>query len=526
MPAPSAARAKAPLQHRVPCYPMVPMLPGGHCHMRAQPADRLRDMCLRMNVGALARPHTAPLHRAREPLSGNALREVNVQLQAGAYVSPSKRAPPPPQCEMYRSPHVAAPAPRPAPRKAPAEERKAPSAARQSRLAQGGAAPAHLNLAYGTPLQAMAAGQMPYRHEKVLGKGAFGCVTLVRSVLTGELAAMKTIDRAKLSTPNLKKTVEQEIRSLKRLNHHGVVRLVEVVESIRTIQLILEYVDGGTLQQLVTAERSIAEERAQPLLWQMLDAVAHCHARRVCHRDLKLENFVLEKAHKRVKLIDFGLSVVWRDGQALFKSYGTPCYTAPEILQGQTYDGPKVDVWSLGVCLFTMLSGSLPFQAVSTKELKRRVASGRYALPPSLSDGACDLIRSMLTLSPDKRADVGAVRAHRWLGPTRAEAGARADPAGGSPSPLRPDVAWPADAETAELDAPTLNRLQKLGLQPSDVEHSVRGSAYDHASACYYLTRLGAAKRSGRRSPTRRDGWSRADKALASPRSPAGAPAA
>ena len=138
---------------------------------------------------------------------------------------------------MYRSPHVAAPAPRPAPRKAPAEERKAPSAARQSRLGQGGAAPAHLNLAYGTPLQAMAAGQMPYRHEKVLGKGAFGCVTLVRSVLTGELAAIKTIDRAKLSTPNLKKTVEQEIRSLKRLNHHGVVRLVEVVESIRTIQL-------------------------------------------------------------------------------------------------------------------------------------------------------------------------------------------------------------------------------------------------------------------------------------------------
>ena len=276
----------------------------------------------------------------------------------------------------------------------------------------------------------------------------------------------------------------------------------------------------------MTAERSIAEERTQPLLWQMLDAVAHCHARRVCHRDLKLENFVLDKAHKRVKLIDFGLSVVWRDGQALFKSYGTPCYTAPEILQGQTYDGPKVDVWSLGVCLFTMLSGSLPFQAVSTKELKRRVASGRYALPPSLSDGACDLIRSMLTLSPDKRADVGAVRAHRWLGPTRAEASARADPAGGSPSPLRPDVAWPADAETAELDAPTLNRLQKLGLQPSDVEHSVRGGAYDHASACYYLTRLGAAKRSDRRSPTRRDGRARTDKALASPRSPAGAPAA
>ena len=108
---------------------------------------------------------------------------------------------------------------------------------------------------------------------------------------------------------------------------------------------------------------------------------------RVCHRDLKLENFVLNKQQTTLKLIDFGLSVVWAQGKDLFKSYGTPCYTAPEIIGGKRYLGPQVDVWSLGVSLCTMLTGTLPFQAIGASELNRRILRGQFMLPESLRRG-------------------------------------------------------------------------------------------------------------------------------------------
>ena len=105
----------------------------------------------------------------------------------------------------------------------------------------------------------------------------------------------------------------------------------------------MEYSDGGNLHEYTKRHKRMAEPMAQRLLYQLVEAVVHCHAQRVCHRDLKLENFVLDKQQSTLKLIDFGLSVVWAEGQTLFKSYGTPCYTAPEIIGGRRYLGPQVD---------------------------------------------------------------------------------------------------------------------------------------------------------------------------------------
>jgi len=312
-----------------------------------------------------------------------------------------------------------------------------------------------------------------YRREKTLGKGAFGSVALVTSSVTNERVAMKTIDRTKLFTAALKKTVEQEVRILKRMNHDGVVRLFEVIETPRAIHMVMEYSPGGNLQQLVRALKRIGEERAQPLFRQMIDAVDYCHSQRVCHRDLKLENFVLDRTQARVQLIDFGLSVIWRDAQPLFKSYGTPCYTAPEIMGGQPYHGPQVDVWSLGVALTTMLTGALPFQASSAPELKRRVLAGRYHLSESLSEAGRELVHSMLALSPEKRAQIREIRSGRWLSGAAARlphppAAERDHPAAGVP-----------------LDAATLLQLESLGMAAETVEASVRAEAFNHEAGCY-----------------------------------------
>ena len=347
-----------------------------------------------------------------------------------------------------------------------------------------------LGLPVPTMTQSTALEPLLYRQEKILGKGAFGLVSLARSVVTGELVAMKTIDRAKLHSENLKKAVEHEIRILKRLKHRHIVRLYEVFETPRSIHIIMEYVDGGTLQQLVKKQKRVGEADAARLFSQLIDAVSQCHAAHVCHRDLKLENFMLARGGRTLKLIDFGLSVVWKQGQSLFKSYGTPCYMAPEIIKGNNYSGSHVDVWSLGVALATMLTGTLPFQGAGDTELKKRILRGQFPCPEHVSLEARDLMAKMLALNPSDRIDAESIKAHPWL---RGAAEANAEASAGQP-PMLPTV-----ENNAPLDDAVLAQLEKVGLDPADVERSVRSSAFNHAAACYDMLLTAAhAERSER----------------------------
>jgi len=362
------------------------------------------------------------------------------------------------------------------------------SAPASSRLFSAGA-----NTPLSSPKAAFVGSPDMYRHEKVLGKGAFGLVSLVRSVLTGELVAMKTIDRSKLYTHNLKKTVEQEIRILKLLRHERIISLYEIIETPRAIHLVMEYSDGGNLHEHTKRHKRMEESMAQRLFLQLLEAVKHCHTQRVCHRDLKLENFVLDKGQSTLKLIDFGLSVVWADGKGeLFKSYGTPCYTAPEIIGGKRYLGPQVDVWSLGVSLSTMLTGALPFQAIGASELNRRILRGQFMLPDWLSSEAADLIRQMLTLSPERRITLDDIFEHPWLQgvaekESRLAARQEASRAG-------VDAASPrAEGAGEEPDAAILKQVEQLGFSAEAVSQSVRAKAYDHAAALYHMLQRKAA---------------------------------
>ena len=333
---------------------------------------------------------------------------------------------------------------------------------------------ARMGLPFPTITQATALEPLLYRQEKVLGKGAFGLVTLARSVVTGELVAMKTIDRAKLHSENLKKAVEHEIRILKRLAHRHIVKLLEVFETPRSIHIIMEYVDGGTMQQLVKKQiqKRIDETDAQLLMCQLVDAVACCHEHHVCHRDLKLENFMLSRDGQTLKLIDFGLSVVWKQGLGLFKSYGTPCYMAPEIIRGGTYFGAPVDIWSLGVALSAMLTGTLPFQGAGDTELKKRILRGHFSCPEYVSCDARDLISRMLEVDPAKRITIDAVRRHPWL----SSAVRRSQPCHAKPN-----------GSEADLDQGILSQLEHLGFDLSTVEHAVRTKTFSHEYACYEM---------------------------------------
>ena len=277
-----------------------------------------------------------------------------------------------------------------------------------------------------------------YEVHKVLGSGAFGLVSLVTKPHDDkQLFAMKTIDRFRLHNAMLRKSVANEISVLRRLSdddtrHSGIAALVEVIETPRSIHLVIEF-GGPSCHELLMRDGPLAEADARSVGGQIADALAHCHALAVCHRDVKLENIVVHERH--AKLIDFGLSCVWHEGMVpLRRLAGSLPYMPPEMAhlvagrkrpplrareeQPDTatgYNPSAVDVWSLGASIARMLIGEHLFQAGSDDELALLIVRGRYVLPTTLSAASVELLERMMECDPQRRLPMRAVKAHPWL---------------------------------------------------------------------------------------------------------------
>ena len=138
------------------------------------------------------------------------------------------------------------------------------------------------------------------------------------------------------------------------------------------------------------------------------------HTHQVAHRDLKPENILLDEDNN-VKLADFGLSNIMRDGIFLYSSCGSPNYAAPELINGKYYNGSSIDIWSCGVILYTLLTGSLPFNEKQTAKLYQKIRECRYIIPENVSDKAKDLIYRMLQKDPLNRISISEIKQHKWF---------------------------------------------------------------------------------------------------------------
>ncbi|XP_075060380.1 serine/threonine-protein kinase MARK1 isoform X3 [Mixophyes fleayi] len=207
-----------------------------------------------------------------------------------------------------------------------------------------------------------------YRLLKTIGKGNFAKVKLARHVLTGREVAVKIIDKTQLNPTSLQKLF-REVRIMKILNHPNIVKLFEVIETEKTLYLIMEYASGGEVFDYLVAHGRMKEKEARAKFRQIVSAVQYCHQKCIVHRDLKAENLLLD-ADMNIKIADFGFSNEFTIGNKLDTFCGSPPYAAPELFQGKKYDGPEVDVWSLGVILYTLVSGSLPFDGQNLKTVK------------------------------------------------------------------------------------------------------------------------------------------------------------
>merc|ERR1719253_877840 len=234
---------------------------------------------------------------------------------------------------------------------------------------------------------------------KSIGEGTFGKVKLGTHVLTGEKVAVKVLEKERIVEVEDVERVAREIHILKLLRHPHVIQLYEIVETARQLYLLMEYASGGELFDYIVASARVKELEACKFFHQILTAVEKIHSMQVAHRDLKPENLLLDE-HRNIKIVDFGLSNTYGQGQTLQTACGSPCYAAPEMIAGQRYVPSQSDIWSCGVILFTLVCGYLPFEDNSTPVLYDKILKGAYSTPEHISPPVADLIAGMLTVRP------------------------------------------------------------------------------------------------------------------------------
>ncbi|KAF8039440.1 hypothetical protein BT93_B1854 [Corymbia citriodora subsp. variegata] len=256
-----------------------------------------------------------------------------------------------------------------------------------------------------------------YELGRTLGEGNFGKVKFAADVESGQGYAVKIIEKARIVDLKITDQIKREIGTLKLLKHPNVVRLQEVLASKTKIYMVLEYATGGELFDRIASRGRLPEAEGRKLFQQLIDGVSYCHDKGVFHRDLKLENILVD-SRGNIKITDFGLSALpqhFRDDGLLHTTCGSPNYVAPEVLNNRGYDGATSDVWSCGVILYVILTGYLPFDDRNLAVLYQKIFKGETHIPKWLSPGAKSLIRRILDPNPVTRITMDGIKADNWF---------------------------------------------------------------------------------------------------------------
>ncbi len=264
-----------------------------------------------------------------------------------------------------------------------------------------------------------------YNIFHTLGTGTFSKVKYATTCTTNDPVAIKILDKVKIQELNMGAQIKREISIMKMINNHpNVVSIREVFATQTKLFIVMEYVHGKELFELIYLEGGMNEKTSAFYMSQIVEGLLHCHQLGICHRDLKPEN-ILINTNGIVKITDFGLSnlYVGNDSKCnngsreklLHTTCGTPNYVAPEILSGQGYNGFLADVWSIGIIMYTLLAGNVPFNEPSISALFDRVNKGNIKYPEYFSHLAINLLTSILVVDPVMRCELLFVKNHVWI---------------------------------------------------------------------------------------------------------------
>ncbi|XP_075377183.1 serine/threonine-protein kinase SIK2 isoform X3 [Mycteria americana] len=313
-----------------------------------------------------------------------------------------------------------------------------------------------------------------YDIEGTLGKGNFAVVKLARHRITRSEVAIKIIDKSQLDAVNLEK-IYREVQIMKMLDHPHIIKLYQVMETKSMLYLVTEFAKNGEIFDYLASHGRLSESEARRKFWQILSAVEYCHGRKIVHRDLKAENLLLD-SNMNIKIADFGFGNFYKSGEPLTTWCGSPPYAAPEVFEGQQYEGPQLDIWSMGVVLYVLVCGALPFDGPTLPTLRQRVLEGRFRIPYFMSEECEHLIRRMLVLDPSKRLTIAQIKEHKWM---LIEVPAQ-----------RPTLYPPGEENEpslGEYNEQVLRLMHSLGIDQQKTIESLQNKSYNHFAAIYYL---------------------------------------
>jgi len=302
---------------------------------------------------------------------------------------------------------------------------------------------------------------------KKLGPAEGSNVKLAANKNTTARAAIKTLKKENM-TPQEMDRARREIEIMKQLTEVGnpyIIKLIDVLDTPSEFHIVLEYICGGELVALILKNQGLSEAHTHKLFKQILSAIETCHAHNIIHRDIKLQNILLDH-NRNIKLIDFGLSNFRQDGVFRTTFCGTPAYASPEILLGTKYNGPEVDVWSLGVVLFAMLTSQFPFTTISD------ILKGKFKEPENVTPECVDLLSRMLKVEKEVRETLPGVLKHPWVTMTDEEIEERSKELQARTTQIVPTSEQAATIETVDEPNP---KKRRVGTTTSNLAHGKTG---------------------------------------------------
>ncbi|KAI9302000.1 kinase-like domain-containing protein, partial [Cunninghamella echinulata] len=260
-----------------------------------------------------------------------------------------------------------------------------------------------------------------YFLKQTLGKGSMGKVKLGVHVTSGAKAAIKIVPRAPRLRKLTAKEISREIRAVREghlmmlLNHPHIVHLRDMIAGSHYYYFLMDFVSGGQLLHYIVKRDRLTEKHARHFSRQIVSALDYMHRNSVVHRDLKIENILVDKTGHNIKIIDFGLSNLFCPERQLTTYCGSLYFAAPELLNGCPYRGPEIDVWSFGVVLYVMITGSVPFDDKSLPGLHEKIKRAQIAYPAHISSSCHNLLSRIFVSESQQRITLADIILHPWL---------------------------------------------------------------------------------------------------------------
>ena len=254
----------------------------------------------------------------------------------------------------------------------------------------------------------------PYLLLETIGSGVTSIVKLCQNSENEGYYACKIFPKDTVSDPAAMARFESEVRVNQQIHHPGHVEMLDILKDSNNYYLILELCPNSHLLNLITTKGKLSETISKPLVRQILEVIKYCHSLGICHRDIKPENLLFNETW-HIKLTDFGLAVFVGPNGMVQGSCGSPCYSSPECLTGDPYDGRASDMWSIGVVVYAMLTGQIPCTSENKDEMFREILRGEYEVPDGLSRTATSFIKSLMTRDVSKRLTAEQALEHPWI---------------------------------------------------------------------------------------------------------------